>query len=290
VGGSAVLRIAAALEAGSTHPVAEAVLRAEGAAEGGVRVASGTVDVAGKGVRATVEGVDYSIGSPLLAAEAGALTDEVSARVATLEAEGKTVLVLLRVDAVIGLIAVADDVRPEAPEVARRLRSLGIGHLVMLTGDNERVAAAVARHATLTEFRARLLPEQKSAAVAELRHALGTIAMVGDGINDAPALAAADLGIAMGAAGSDTALETADVALMAPNLHALPGFFALGRRTVSIIKANVAFSVVTKVVVLALAVFGYAPLWLAVFADTGVSLLVTLNGLRLLRRPARAGS
>lgn len=279
---SRVLRIAAALEAGSNHPVAEAVLRAEGSVAG-ERLATGLEDVAGRGVRAEVEGVVYSIGSPLLAREAEALTPEVSARIDSLEAEGKTVLVLLRADVVVGLIGVADDVRPESPRVVGRLRAGGIEHVVMLTGDNERTAGAVAEHAGLSEFRARLLPEQKMDAVRELQASFGVVAMVGDGVNDAPALALSDLGIAMGAAGSDTALETADVALMAPNLHALPGFFALGRRTVAIIRANVAFSIVTKAIVLVMAVFGYAPLWLAVFADMGVSLLVTLNGLRLLR-------
>jgi len=282
---SRVLRIAAALEAGSNHPVAEAVLRAEGS-EAGERAAIGLEDIAGRGVRAEVEGVAYSIGSPLLAGEAGALTEDVAARIGALESAGKTVLVLLQADVVIGLIGVADDVRPEASAVVRRLRDGGIAHVVMLTGDNERTAAAVAGHAGLSEYRARLLPEQKMDAIRDLQRSGGVVAMVGDGVNDAPALALADLGIAMGAAGSDTALETADVALMAPNLHALPGFFALGRRTVAIIRANVAFSVVTKAIVLVMAVFGYAPLWLAVFADMGVSLLVTLNGLRLLRTRA----
>jgi Cd2+/Zn2+-exporting ATPase len=277
-----VLRIAAALEAGSNHPVAEAVLRAEGSVAG-ERAATELEDIAGRGVRALVEGVAYSIGSPLFAREAGGITGDVTARIDALESAGKTVLVLMRGDAVVGLIGVADEVRAEAPGVVDRLRRAGIGHVVMLTGDNERTAAAVAAHAGLTEYRARLLPEQKMDAIRELKASHGTVAMVGDGVNDAPALALADLGIAMGAAGSDTALETADVALMAPDLQALPGFFALGRRTVTVIRVNVAFSVVTKAIVLVMAVLGYAPLWLAVFADMGVSLLVTLNGLTLLR-------
>lgn len=277
-----VLSIAAALEAGSTHPVAEAVLRAEGGARHTGR-AAGLTDVAGKGVRAEVDGVPYAIGSPALASEAGVLTPGVGERIEALETEGKTVLVLFRRDAAIGLVAVADEVRPEAREVVAAMRRAGIEHVVMLTGDNERTAAAVAAHAGLTEYRSRLLPAGKVEAVRELKARYGSVAMVGDGVNDAPALALADLGIAMGAAGSDTALETADVALMAPELHALPGFFDLGRRTVHTITFNVVFSIATKAVVLVLAVFGVAGLWLAVFADTGVSLLVTLNGLRLLR-------
>ena len=277
-----VLSIAAALEAGSTHPVAEAVLRAEGGARHTGRTA-GLTDFAGKGVRADVEGVACAIGSPAFASEIGALTAEVGERIEALETQGKTVLVLMRADAAIGLIAVADEVRAEAREVVAALRRAGVQHIVMLTGDNERTAAAVAAHAGLTEFRSRLLPQDKVEAVRDMKARFGAVAMVGDGVNDAPALALADVGIAMGAAGSDTALETADVALMAPELHALPGFFDLGRRTVRNITFNVVFSIVTKVTVLVLAVFGIAGLWLAVFADTGVALLVTLNGLRLLR-------
>jgi Cd2+/Zn2+-exporting ATPase len=186
----------------------------------------------------------------------------------------------------LGLIALSDEVRPEAAAVVDALRRGGVRHVVMLTGDNERTAAAVASRAGVSEHRSRLLPADKVGAVRELADEYGTIAMVGDGVNDAPALAAASLGIAMGAAGSDTALETADVALMTPEITALPGLLDLGRRTVRTIRANVAFSVATKAVVLVLAAIGIAPLWLAVFADTGVSLLVTLNGLRLLRARA----
>jgi len=153
----------------------------------------------------------------------------------------------------------------------------------MLTGDNERAAARVASAAGVPEFRARLLPEDKTRAVEELKAEYGVVAMVGDGVNDAPALAAADIGIAMGAAGSDTAIETADVALMRDDLTVLPGFFALGRATMRTIRQNVALSIVTKAAVLALAVTGHATLWMAVFADTGVALIVIGNGLRLLR-------
>jgi Cd2+/Zn2+-exporting ATPase len=285
---SRVLDIAAALEAGSTHPLAEAVLRANGVGALPGRVA-GLADTPGRGVEASVDGVRYGLGSPAFALDSGALDLADTERIERLEASGTTVLVLFSPDGAMGLIAAADEVRPEAQRVVAALRTAGVDHVVMLTGDNDRTASAVAGHAGVTEHRARLLPEDKVAAVRELKQRYGFVAMVGDGVNDAPALAASDLGIAMGAAGSDTALETADVALMSPGIDALPGFFDLGRRTVANIRANVVFSVATKAVVLVLAVLGYAPLWLAVFADTGVSLIVTLNGLRLLRSHRPAG-
>lgn len=278
-----VLEIAAAMESGSTHPLASAVLRAYGDRPV-VGAVSGLVDVPGRGLTATVDGVRYGLGSPSFALDEGTFDPGLTARVEELEEQGNTVLVLFGTDGVVGLIAAADEVRPEAFAVVRALRAGGVRHVVMLTGDNDRTASAIAALAGVTEHRSRLLPADKVAAVAELKKRYGTVAMVGDGINDAPALAAADIGVAMGAAGSDTALETADVALMAPDISGLPMLFDLGRRTVANIRANVVFSIVTKAVVLVLAVLGYAPLWLAVFADTGVSLLVTLNGLRLLRR------
>jgi Zn2+/Cd2+-exporting ATPase len=274
-----VLRIASALEAGSNHPVAQAVVRAYGEAHS--ERAVGLADIPGRGVRGTFEDRDYAIGSPSMAVEAGIVSPETEAAVGALEDRGRTVLVLSDATAVLGLIGVADEVRPDAAGVVAKLREKGI-HAVMLTGDNDRTAAAVAAEAGVAEVRSRLLPADKVDAVRELKERYGTVAMVGDGVNDAPALALADIGVAMGAAGSDTALETADVALMAPELRGLPGFLDLGRRTVANITFNVAFSIATKAVVLVLAVAGYAPLWLAVFADTGVSLLVTLNGLRLL--------
>ena len=280
-----VLGLAAALEIGSTHPLALAVVRANhGLPTAGA--VTGLIESAGRGVRGTISGREYAIGSPDFASRLGAVTPEVEADIGRIEERGATVMALVADSTALGLIALSDEVRPEAASVVDALRRGGVRHVVMLTGDNERTAAAVAAFAGVREHRSRLLPADKVGAVRELAVEYGTVAMVGDGVNDAPALAAASLGIAMGAAGSDTALETADVALMTPEISALPGLLDLGRRTVSTIRANVAFSVATKAVVLVLAAIGIAPLWLAVFADTGVSLLVTLNGLRLLRAHA----
>jgi Cd2+/Zn2+-exporting ATPase len=161
---------------------------------------------------------------------------------------------------------------------------VGIEHTVMLTGDNEATARAVASAAGLVDVRAGLLPDQKVAAIESLLDEYGAVAMVGDGVNDAPALARATVGIAMGAAGTDTALETADVALMADDLGKLPFAVRLSRRARSIIRQNVALSLGIKAVFLALALAGVATLWMAVFADMGASLIVTFNGMRLLRR------
>jgi Cd2+/Zn2+-exporting ATPase len=197
---------------------------------------------------------------------------------------GATVLVVIEDGAATGFISLADELRDEALAAVRALQAVGVEQVVLLTGDNERTATAIAERAGVTGHMARLLPEDKTAAVHRLRERYGVVAMVGDGINDAPALAAADIGIAMGAAGSDAAIETADVALMRDDLMALAGFLRLGKRTVANIKQNVTVSIVVKIAVLVLAVFGKATLWMAVLADTGVALLVILNGLRLLRK------
>jgi Cd2+/Zn2+-exporting ATPase len=167
--------------------------------------------------------------------------------------------------------------------VVELLRDQGLDPVVMLTGDNAGAARTVAAAVGVTEVRAELLPQDKVAAVRELRRTHGSVVMVGDGVNDAPALAAADVGIAMGAAGSAVALETADVALMGDDLSKIPYAVRLGRATVRTIKTNIALSLSLKVVFLALAVTGHATLWMAIVADTGASLLVVANGLRLLR-------
>ena len=203
------------------------------------------------------------------------------------EVQGKTtVLVGFREDDTVcvqGIIAFADRIRPESAKVLDTLRREGIPHLTMLTGDTHRTAAAVAEAIHLSDYRWELLPTDKVNVVEQVRRRWGTTAMVGDGMNDAPALATADVGIAMGAIGTDATLEVADVVLIQDNLSALPFVLRLGRRTLRIIQANIAFALVTKLIFTLLAINGMATLGMAVFADMGASLLVTFNGLRLLK-------
>ncbi|PKQ29605.1 MAG: heavy metal translocating P-type ATPase, partial [Actinobacteria bacterium HGW-Actinobacteria-10] len=286
----ALLEIAAALESQSTHPLAAAIVRAHGGDELTVGRLRDVTEEAGRGVRGTFDGVAYLVGRPSFV-EAADITDSTLAEeIVRLETEGETTIVVARLDdppSVIGILGLSDRVRDNAAESVEALRSAGIEHIVMLTGDNERVAARIAAGTGIDDYRAGLLPQDKTAAIAQLKERYGYVAMIGDGINDAPALALSDMGIAMGAAGSDAALEAADVALMSDDLSVLPGFFALGHRTLSIIKQNVWISIVIKFVVLIAAMSGYAQLWLAVFADTGVALLVIFNGMRLLRAPRK---
>ncbi len=281
-----VLAVAAALEANSAHPLARALSEAS---TGRTRSVEGFSEQPGRGVAGRIDGVGYVLGSPAYVADSGVDTTVMRSLIEAHESAGSTCVVLAESDSdsVLGVVAVADVVRESAAGAIRALRASRVEHVAMLTGDSERVARAVASSLGVDTVRAGLLPQDKSSAVSDLASRFGALAMVGDGINDAPALAEARIGIAMGAAGSDTALQTADVALMSDDLFAVAGFLDLGRRTVANIAQNVWFSVTVKFAVLVLAVFGYAPLWLAVFADTGVALLVILNGLRLLR-PVRA--
>ena len=239
--------------------------------------------VPGMGVRAEVDGRLCFVGRPeLLGRHAG--DPQLTAAVTRLEREGKTAVVVGREDGALGVIAVSDPLREGAAEAVARLRALGVERITMLTGDNPETAAAIAAQAGVDDVRAGLLPADKVAAVAELRDGYAAVAMVGDGVNDAPALAAAGLGVAMGAAGTDAALQTADIALMGDDLRAVPDVILLGRRTKSVIWQNIVFSIAVKGVFLVLAPLGLVSLWLAVFADMGTSLLVTANGLRLYRR------
>jgi Cd2+/Zn2+-exporting ATPase len=239
--------------------------------------------IAGKGVRAALDGRLHYVGRPELLG-AHAADPALQAALTELERQGKTAVVVGDEDGALGVIAVSDPLRAGAAQAVAELRGLGVAEVVMLTGDNPKTAAAVAAQAGIGDVRAGLLPADKVAAIAELRERAGAVAMVGDGVNDAPALAAASLGVAMGAAGTDAALETADIALMGDDLAAVPATVRLARRTTRVIWQNIVFSIVVKAVFLVLAPLGLVSLWLAVFADMGTSLLVTANGLRLYRR------
>ena len=284
-----VLRLAAAVESNSEHPLARAVV-AEAAARG-VALQSATEFAAlpGQGAQAMVEGRRVSVGSHVLfdswRNHGGAVCDRVEA----LEAAGKTVMIVGDAQSAWGLIAVADTLRPESAAAVRALKAAGVAHTVMLTGDGPAVARAVGSAVGVDEVRAGLLPQDKVTAVDELLARHGSVGMVGDGVNDAPALARATVGIAMGAAGTDVALETADIALMSDDLSRLPYAIGLSRQARRVIQQNIALSLAIKAVFLALALPGLATLWMAVFADMGASLIVTLNGMRLLAYRGRRG-
>ncbi len=276
---------AAAVESRSEHPLARAVLRHARALGVAERYPAGQ-DVsatAGMGVAGTVDGHRIAVGSHAFIHRNGEPANDLCQPVELAEQEGHTILLIEdQCCGQRGYLAVADSLRPGVAQVMAELKGAGIQRTVMLTGDNERTAQRIAAQAGVDEVRARLLPQDKVGAVEELQAQYGRLAMVGDGVNDAPAMARATVGIAMGAAGTDAALETADIALMGDDLSRLPFTIGLSRRALGVIRANIGLSLGIKGVFLALAVAGAATLWMAVFADMGVSLLVTLNGLRML--------
>ena len=327
--GERVLLRAAAVERHSEHPLARAIVdeaqrfaTGDGEATGygkspgyGKAAAHSAADgatgdghpepvvtrfraIAGQGARADLDGETVLVGKPELFDAMGSLTAPpgrdglFAAELQRLELEGKTVVVVGTPERVEGLVAVADSVRPEARDALASLRRRGVRHIAVLTGDNQTTGAAVGREVGVDEVRAGLLPEEKVDEVRRLAARFGGVAMVGDGVNDAPALAAADIGIAMGVAGSDAALETADIALMGDDLSALAATFQLSRATTRVIRENIALAIAIKAVFLVLAPLGLITLWMAVFADMGTSLVVIGNGMRLRlavrrsRRPA----
>ncbi|OUM97340.1 MAG: copper-translocating P-type ATPase, partial [Paenibacillaceae bacterium ZCTH02-B3] len=278
-----LLAVAAAVEKGSQHPLAAAVVRkamADGVDAEALK-AEDFVSITGKGAKATVNGTLYLVGSPELFGELGILDREASEHVSRLQREGKTVILLGTDKEIYAFLAAADEIRQDAREAIRRLRALGIRKTVMLTGDNPETAEAIGRLAGIGEVRAGLLPHEKLEAVKELKKT-DKVAMVGDGINDAPALAGATVGIAMGAAGTDTALETADIVLMGDDLAKLPYTIRLSRKALQIIRQNIAFSLLIKLAAVLLIIPGWLSLWMAVFADMGATLMVTLNAMRLI--------
>ena len=282
-----LLALAADVEARSEHPLTNAIV--EAAREQGHRVVPATdfQSLPGRGAQASRNGEQILIGNPRLFEEREIPLVPAARPIAELQNQGKTVMIIGTSTYLLGLIAVADALRKNSPASVAELKRSGIRHTILLTGDNSVTAAAVAAEVGVDEYRAELLPEDKLAAIHELRHQYGKVAMVGDGINDAPALALSTVGIAMGGAGADTALETADIVLMADDLSKLPFLIRLSRQTLTIIRQNIAFSLLVKVLAI-LAVFpGWLTLWLAILADMGATLLVTLNSLRLLTVKAK---
>ncbi len=293
-----LLHLAASLNAHSEHPVASAIVRRCETAHGESRCHPIPVAdfeaLAGRGVRGMIGGEPHFIGSHRLAHDNNVCSPAVEVILDRLEAEGKTTVVITDGRRSLGVIAVADTVRETSVTAIRELHDLGV-RTVMLTGDNPRTAQAIATNLGIEDVRGELLPEDKLAVIEALRKQFGgkgggIVGMVGDGINDAPALARADIGFAMGAAGTDTALETADVALMDDDLRRLPQFIRLSRATGQVLGQNIALALGIKLLFFGLALGGVATLWMAVFADMGGSLLVVFNGLRLLRFGRKRGS
>jgi Cd2+/Zn2+-exporting ATPase len=282
---SEILRITAAAEFRSEHHLAEALLskaNSESIDVGGIMIEDFS-SMTGKGIRAKIEGKSYVVGNHQLVEELGICSPAVEKVLRHLEDQGKSVIILADDSQVLGAIAVADRVRGESGQVVRALHEAGVEHVALLTGDNQGTASNVAAQLQVDEVRSQLLPDQKLDAIRELKVRFGSIAMVGDGINDAPALAAAEVGIAMGGIGSDTALETADIVLMTDNISKIPYSISVGKKALRIIKQNIALALLTKGVFLVLGIVGLSSLWLAILADDGAALVVILNGLRLLR-------
>ena len=278
-----LLEIAATMESQSDHPLARAIM--EFCHTEGIRpkIVSEFKVIQGKGAEAEIEGRKFWVGSHRYLEDRGEETVEVHQRLGELAASGQSVVVIGNNQRVLGMITLADTVRHVTRDALRRLRLDGIEHIVMLTGDNTPTAEAIARATGVNEVYAELLPQDKVAAVEKLVDNYRQVAMVGDGINDAPAMARATLGISMGAMGSDAAIEASDIALMSDDLSKLPWLVRHSRRALTIIRQNITLSLAVKAVFVILTFAGFASLWAAIAADMGVSLLVIFNALRLLR-------
>jgi len=278
-----LLSVAFTLEDYSTHPIAKTIVAH--AKDSNVTKAEGIdfTNIPGKGVQATIDGTIHYAGSLKLFEELGTDISNVREQAVNLQEEGKTIVIVGTNDIIIGIVAVADTIRQTAVHSLEKLSHNGVKQLVMLTGDNKGTAKKVAAETSINRYFAELMPEDKVKAIKQLQQEGHHVAMVGDGINDAPALATADLGIAMGGAGTDTAMETADIVLMADNLEQLPHTMKLSRRAMRIIKENIWFSLLIKAVALILIIPGWLTLWMAVLSDTGAAIIVVLNALRLLR-------
>lgn len=278
-----LLHRAGGLERGSTHPLAQAIVAEALKRKADLPDVDQFEIIQGKGARGVIDGKLYWLGSHRYLEERGQETPEVHQQLEALQLEGRSIVVVGNDEHVCGFIALGDAIRTESVDTIAELHELGIKKVVMLTGDNTGTASAVARAVSIDEVKSELLPADKVDAVAKLVEQYGTVAMIGDGVNDAPALARATLGIAMGAVGSDAAIETADIALMSDELAKVPWLIRHSRRALQIIRQNIVFSLAVKAIFVLLTFTGYSTLWGAIAADTGASLLVVANGLRLLR-------
>lgn len=284
-----ILRVAASLDVQSSHPLAQAVVTY--AKESGVALetAENFQSVTGRGAKGLLGDHSYFVGNHRLAHEQGVCTPALEERLAKIEASARSVVIVGHqphgdcAGEVLGILAIGDTIRPGAKAAITAIHEAGIREVVMLSGDNTRTVRAIADQAGIDQAYGDLLPDQKIERLRELAKTHGSVGMIGDGVNDAPALAAATVGIAMGAGGTDTAIETADVALMKDDLATVALAIRMGRRTVGVIRFNIIFSLAVKAIFLVLALLGDTSLWLAVLADTGATLLVVANALRLLR-------
>ena len=279
------LRISASLNAQSEHSIARAFTKA--AELGGLESELSPVNdfraEPGRGVTGSINGNVFWLGNHRYAHNAGVCNPDIEAQLSRIEESGKTAIVLFNTKQALAIFGIADTLRSTSQEAVQQLQEMSI-RVVMLTGDNSSTANAIASEVGIEDVYGELLPEEKLTIIGKLKAEYGMIAMVGDGINDAPALTKADIGFAMGTEGSDVAIESAGVALIKDDLRKIASFIKLSRATSNVLKQNISFAIGIKIVFLGLAVFGLATLWMAVVADMGASLLVTFNGLRLSRK------
>lgn len=283
-----VLGLAAAIDSHSEHPIARAVVDHAEAERVRIPTSTDYQGITGQGAEAVIDGATYFVGNHRLVHASGMCGEDLEKKLAAIESKGLSLAVLGRrpangdPGAVLGILSIGDALRDDAGKALADLHEAGLERIVMLSGDNQRTVDAIAREAGLDEAFGDMMPEDKVARLREMLERHGMVGMIGDGVNDAPALAVASVGIAMGAIGSDTAIETADVALMKDDLGKLAEAILLGKRTLGMIRFNIAFALLVKAVFLVLTFSGYASLWLAILADTGATILVVANALRLL--------
>lgn len=278
-----LLSIAYTLEDYSTHPIARTIVQYGQKKEITAANGSGFTNLPGKGVKATIQETEYYAGSLKFFDDLDVDLSQYREQILSLQGEGYTVVIIGTVSHIAGIITVADTIRNTTVNALQKLKGIGVRQLAMLTGDNEGTAKKIAEQTSINRYFAELMPEDKVSAIKKLQKEGHHVAMVGDGINDAPALATSDIGIAMGGAGTDTAMESADIVLLADNLENLPYTMKLSRGALNIIKQNIWFSILIKLAALALIVPGWLTLWMAVLSDTGAAVIVVLNALRLLR-------